>query len=136
MNAQDNRELELSPTELEIMKVVWRMGRATARQLCDDLAERVTEQGQEALKFSTISTYLERLRLKGVLDREEVGHRSFEYFALTSREEVQKRMLRRLEGLFDTGEDFLHQFANTAKLGRRERQELRRIAKKLRDDRK
>ena len=131
MSKAQKPDLPLSPVELEIMKLMWKDGRVTARQLCDGMALVAEEAGKDSYAFSTISTYLERLRLKGYVDRKATGARKYTYFAVVSKEEIQRHMLKELEGLFDSGEEFLHKFADTANLSRSDRRDLKRFVKQL-----
>lgn len=57
----------LAKSELELARVVWRLGEATVRQVLEALpAER-------ELDFATVQTYLRRLEAKGYLRAEQRG---------------------------------------------------------------
>jgi predicted transcriptional regulator len=116
------------------MKVIWKETEATAKRVCEVLDQTAPRADAErGHHHSTISTYLERLRLKHFLDRRLLDGRQYAYFAILSREDAQRQMLRKLDGLFDSGEDLLLKFADASKLGRREKQELKRLAERLRE---
>lgn len=54
---------ELSATELDVMKILWREGRQSARELHDRLAP------ERSWAYSTTRTTLERMVEKGLLDK-------------------------------------------------------------------
>jgi BlaI family penicillinase repressor len=57
----------LAKSELELARIVWRLGEATVRQV---LAELPRERG---LDFATVQTYLRRLEAKGYLRVRQQG---------------------------------------------------------------
>lgn len=59
--------LDLPKSELEIARIVWRMGEATVRQVFEALPK-----GRN-LDFWTVQTYLRRLKDKGYLKTHRVG---------------------------------------------------------------
>ncbi|MDR0952401.1 MAG: BlaI/MecI/CopY family transcriptional regulator [Oscillospiraceae bacterium] len=87
------RAEKISASELELMRILWREGRAVSfGELRQELAEKV---GWEK---STIATLLRRLRDKGAVIQEEGGARR--YSACVTREEYalaeEKNMLDKL----------------------------------------
>jgi predicted transcriptional regulator len=60
----------LGPLERQLLKLLWRRGSATVRELVDI--------GEVAGAYTTLMTTLDRLHKKGVLDREPDG-RAFRY---------------------------------------------------------
>ena len=58
---------ELPPLELECMKVLWRLGEASVRDIREELA-RV-----RSLAYTTVETIMDRLTRKGVVSREKRG---------------------------------------------------------------
>lgn len=57
----------LAKSELELARVVWRLGEATVRQVLEALPR------ERALDFATVQTYLRRLEAKGYLRAEQRG---------------------------------------------------------------
>jgi BlaI family transcriptional regulator, penicillinase repressor len=57
-----------SDRELEALKVLWRNGRATVREICDAIAE----SGDE-LAYTTVLSLLQVMEQKGLVGHERVG---------------------------------------------------------------
>ncbi len=57
----------LAKSELEIARIVWRLGEATVRQVLDALPAK------RGLDFATVQTYLRRLESKGYLRVRQQG---------------------------------------------------------------
>ena len=57
----------LAKSELEIAQVVWKLGKATVREVLDALP------ADRKLDFKTVQTYLRRLEEKGYLNATQVG---------------------------------------------------------------
>jgi predicted transcriptional regulator len=57
----------LAKSEMEVARVVWRLGRARVREVVEGLP---AERGMD---FSTVQTYLRRLKAKGYLRTEREG---------------------------------------------------------------
>jgi len=65
--AMANGEMKLGKVQLEIMKVLWDRGEATARQITDVLARR------EEIAHSTVQTLLRKLEAKGAVEHVNDG---------------------------------------------------------------
>ena len=76
----------LGPLELEMLDVVWEMGRATSR----DVFERMRDRRR--LGQSTVLTVLRRLSNRGILNR-ETGGEVYVYSPAIGREELGQRMI-------------------------------------------
>lgn len=64
-------EERLSPSEWEIMRICWRLGRANVRQiLAEDLKKRTRD-------YRTILTFVSRMAAKGFLRVEKVGNTNY-----------------------------------------------------------
>jgi len=76
-----SRPMRIGAVQLRIMRVLWKCGRATARQITDELSR------ERPIAHSTVQTLLRKLEKKG-----SVGHtvrgRLFVFRALVSEEEV------------------------------------------------
>ncbi len=57
----------LAKSELEVARIVWRLGQATVREVLEALPE------QRGLDFKTVQTYLRRLKTKGYLRTHRQG---------------------------------------------------------------
>jgi predicted transcriptional regulator len=57
----------VAKSELEVARVVWRLGRATVRQVLDQLPP------DRGVDFKTVQTYLRRLEAKGYLRCRRLG---------------------------------------------------------------
>lgn len=69
---------QLAPAELDVMKVLWKTGRLSAREIHDRLTERT------GWAYSTTRTIVERLVRKGLL-RKQSSHGLHVYAAAVSR---------------------------------------------------
>ena len=79
----------LSEPQLEIMKVVWRMGEATVRDVYEDL------RLHRPIAYTTVMTMMKNMAAKGHLKKRSEG-RAFVYSATVA----ESRMLRRIVGDF------------------------------------
>ena len=79
----------LSGPQLEIMKVVWRLGNATVRDVYEDL------RLHRPIAYTTVMTMMKNMEAKGHLKKRSEG-RAFVYAATVS----EDRMLRRIVGDF------------------------------------
>jgi len=74
----------LSPSETEILRLVWQLGQATVQQVCDKLPVR------RNIAYATVQTLLRRLENKGYL-RHDVRGKAHVFFPAVKRENVIKR---------------------------------------------
>lgn len=79
----------LTPQELEIMKVIWRLGPATVRDVYEDLL------GHRRIAYTTVMTMMNVLERKGHL-RKSAQDRAYVYEPTSP----QKRMLSSMVGEF------------------------------------
>jgi BlaI family transcriptional regulator, penicillinase repressor len=79
----------LSGPQLEIMKVVWRLGEATVRDVYEDLRIR------RPIAYTTVMTTMKAMESKGHLKKRTEG-RAFVYAAAVA----EQRMLRNIVGDF------------------------------------
>lgn len=115
----------LGPLESAVMERLWKRGRATVREIVDDLGR------SRALAYTTVMTIMTRLHAKGLLERDRDG-KTYVYRPAFTREQHRERLSRDLvRGLVDEfGEVALAHFA--AELGgvdAAHRAALRRLAK-------
>jgi len=76
----------LGPLEMEVLNVIWEMGRATSREIFEKMRER------KRLGQSTVLTVLRRLSDRGIL-RREAGGDVYVYSPVMEREELGGRMI-------------------------------------------
>jgi predicted transcriptional regulator len=85
----------LTATELEMMNVIWRLGRCSIHEVIDEL------RPQRKLAYSSVSTIVRILEQKGFVSSEKEG-RGHLYAPLISKETYQVRSLRHLvQHVFD-----------------------------------
>jgi BlaI family transcriptional regulator, penicillinase repressor len=82
-------ESQLTAQQLEIMKVVWRLGDATVRDVYEALRE------QRPIAYTTVMTTMKTMEARGHLKKRAEG-RAFVYQAV----EPQNRALRKIVGDF------------------------------------
>ncbi|MHC4206586.1 MAG: BlaI/MecI/CopY family transcriptional regulator [Planctomycetota bacterium] len=84
----------LSPSETEILRLVWQLDKATVQQVCDKLPAR------RKIAYATVQTLLRRLEKKGYIKHHNRG-KAHVFFPAVKQEAVIKRTVRDfLERLF------------------------------------
>jgi predicted transcriptional regulator len=92
----------VAPTERELqaLKVLWQLGRATVR----DITAAINERG-ESLAYTTVLSLLQVMEQKGLVGHEASG-KVYSYFARVEREAVLSRLARGfLDRVFDGAMD-------------------------------
>jgi BlaI family penicillinase repressor len=74
----------LSPSETEILRLVWQIGQATVQEVCDKLPAR------RKIAYATVQTLLRRLENKGYLKHNARG-KAHVFSAAVKKENVVKR---------------------------------------------
>ncbi len=74
----------LSPSETEILRLVWQLDKATVQQVCDSLPAK------RKIAYATVQTLLRRLEKKGYLKHRTRG-KAHVFSAAVKRESVVKR---------------------------------------------
>lgn len=114
--------VRLGKVQLEIMRVLWREGSATARRITDVLNER------EPIAHSTVQTLLRKLENKGAVAH-EVQDRIFVFRPLSQESEVAESathdLLARLFGGSVTG--LVAHLIKHEEISKEEMRELRRL---------
>jgi BlaI family penicillinase repressor len=77
----------LTGQELEIMKVIWRLGPATVRQVYEDLLKR------RKIAYTTVMTMMNILESKGFLKKKQ-GEKAFVYTSSKPQGQVLGAMVR------------------------------------------
>jgi BlaI family penicillinase repressor len=84
---RDLDSIILTRQELQIMKVVWRLGNATVKEVCDAMSQT------KAVAYTTILTLMGILEEKGALVHTRSG-RAFVYSPLLSRQQATRNQVR------------------------------------------
>ena len=118
----------LTPQELAIMKVVWKLDSATVRAVYEALRARRT------IAYTTVMTMMKILEEKGYLKKERV-ERAYVYRPTKPRQQVLGAMVRDfVDRVFDgaAGGLLLH-LAKDRRLSKDERTTIRRMIEELED---
>jgi BlaI family transcriptional regulator, penicillinase repressor len=115
----------LTGQELEIMKVIWPLGRATIREVYDALRER------RAVAYTTVQTMMNILETKGHLKRES-GEKAHVYAPVRPQQIVVRSMVRDfVNRVFDgSARPLLVHLLKEKGLTERERRELQKLLDK------
>lgn len=119
----------LGGTEMEVLREVWALGSATARQVHDQILPR------RRVAYTTVMTVLKNLADKGYLRYEPDGT-AYVYSAARPAEEVQASLL---SGILDkvfggSAASLVQALAQQETLSATERDEIRRLIDNLEDD--
>ena len=79
-------DLKPTPRELEALKVLWARGRATVREVHDEL-----KSGEGKLAYTTALSLLQTMEEKGLVGHESAG-KAYTYFASVPRDAVLGRL--------------------------------------------
>lgn len=124
-----DKTIELSPAELEVLRVLWDEGPCTVRQVLDALAGRGRDWA-----YTTVLTFLSRMNQKGVVSSDKSGL-AHVYRAALTRNRVRKERLRTLvDDLYDgaAGSLVLH-LVKSQNLSREDIEALQQLIEELDD---
>ena len=116
----------LTPHELAIMKVVWRLEKATVRDVFETLRTR------REIAYTTVMTMMKILEEKGYLKKTRT-ERAYEYRPSQPRSQVMAAIVRDfVDRVFDgaTAPLLLH-LAKDGRLSKDEREMIRRLAEEM-----
>lgn len=82
-----------SERELQVMNAVWKLGRASVKQIRDEMG------GDGAGAYTSIATMLKFLESKGALRHEQYG-RTYYYVPNTSKDKEQQKALQYVLGVY------------------------------------
>lgn len=116
----------LTPQELAIMKVVWRLDRATVRGVYETLRKT------RSIAYTTVMTMMNVLEDKGYLQKESDG-RAHVYTPTKPRQQVVGAMVRDfIDRVFDgASSSLLLHLAKDSKLTDRQRKAVQKIVQEL-----
>ena len=117
---------ELSKTELEVMKSVWKRDKTTVRDVWEELYPK------KGWSYTTVMTMLGRIYEKGYLKRKKAGM-AYVYEPKVSEKKTAKKMMSEfVERVFDGALGPLGNYiAESSKLKPKEVEELEKLAKNL-----
>lgn len=81
---------QLTKCELELMEIIWRLGRVTVQDVADQL--------DRPLAYTTVMSTINTLNKKGSIRRCGKTGRAFVYEAVVGRDEVERAMTADLTG--------------------------------------
>jgi BlaI family transcriptional regulator, penicillinase repressor len=87
--AMPGKPARLGKVQLEIMRILWRRGRATAREITEEMSRT------QPVAHSTVQTLLRQLQAKGAVTY-DVEDRTFVYRTLYQQSEVAESAAREL----------------------------------------
>jgi BlaI family transcriptional regulator, penicillinase repressor len=116
----------LTPQELAIMKIVWRLEKATVRDVYEAL------RAKRDIAYTTVMTMMRILEEKGYLTKERID-RAYEYRPTRPRHQVLGAMVRDfLDRVFDGAAALLLvHLARDSRLSREEKEKIRRLAEEI-----
>jgi len=116
----------LTPQELAIMKVVWKLEKATVRDVYETLRAKRT------IAYTTVMTMMKILEEKGYLKKTRV-ERAYVYKPSRPRQQVLGAMVRDfVDRVFDgAASGLLVQLARDGRLSKGERQHIRRVIEEM-----
>jgi BlaI family penicillinase repressor len=120
----------LTGQELEIMKVVWKLGPATVRQVYETLLEK------RRIAYTTVMTMMNILETKGYLKKQQ-GDRAYVYQPAQPQQQVIKSMVREfLDRVFNgSAEPLLAHLVEDRHLTEKDLDEIRKAIKSARKPR-
>jgi predicted transcriptional regulator len=115
----------LTKNELEIMQIVWELGRVTVRDVYEKLLER------RKVAYTTVMTMMKILEQKGFLTKNG-AERAYLYEAARPKKQVVKGMVRDfIDRVFDgSARPLLLHLVEDRRLSEKDLNELRRLLKK------
>jgi BlaI family transcriptional regulator, penicillinase repressor len=116
----------LTPNELAIMKVVWRLEKATVREVYEALLTR------RDIAYTTVMTMMKILEEKGFLKKTRID-RAYQYRPSQPRHQVIGAMVRDfLDRVFDgAAAPLLVQLARDGRLSKDDKETIRRLAQEI-----
>jgi BlaI family penicillinase repressor len=121
---------DITDTELDLLRILWRRGPSTVRQLAGDLYGDPTHP-----QIATVQSLLNRLEAKDCVHRER-GGRVNRFSAMISRSDLIARRLREVSDSLCDGSmaPLVMHLADRADLGHEEIEALRNLIQRLDDE--
>jgi BlaI family penicillinase repressor len=116
----------LTPHELAIMKVIWKLGTATVREVYETLREK------RSIAYTTVMTMMNVLEEKGYLEKRRVD-RAYVYKPKRPQQQVVRQMVADfVDRVFDGAASalFVH-LARDNRLSKEERKQIRKLIEEM-----
>ncbi len=78
----------LSGLESQIMEIIWQDKKCSVR----NIVERI--QKKRTIAYTTVATILQRLYVKGLVDRKETNKQAYVYFPKLSKKSYSKKIIK------------------------------------------
>jgi BlaI family transcriptional regulator, penicillinase repressor len=114
--------------ELDILQIIWRLEKATVRQVLDGLSP------SRELALTTVTTVLNRMVAKGLLKRHKEGPGKYYYKTIISQERTKTQSLRELVRRFFSGSTpkLIQNAIDAGELSAKELDEIQELLKRAR----
>jgi predicted transcriptional regulator len=123
---------DIVPTsrELEALKILWKRGRATVREIYEELEPR-----ERGLAYTTALSLLQTMEQKGLVGHESAG-KSYAYFPRVRRDSVFRRLAAGfLDQVFDGAmSEYVARALQSRKLSVAELEELERMIREAKQE--
>ena len=119
------KNVKLTKFELEVMQVMWKLARASVREVQESLPER------KRAAYTTIQTIIHRLELKGAVRQVRKIGNAHIYEPVITREAAHKRMINELlEAFGGSAQPLMAHLAESGKVTLEDLKELENIIDK------
>lgn len=119
------KNIRLTKFELEIMEALWKLGRASVREILEILPER------KRAAYTTIQTIIHRLELKGAIRQiRKIGNAHI-YESVITRDAAHQKLINDLLEVF--GGSAQHLMAHLAESGKLSLEDLRELENIVKD---
>ncbi|MDD3807107.1 MAG: BlaI/MecI/CopY family transcriptional regulator [Candidatus Marinimicrobia bacterium] len=123
------KDKKMTPMEWEIMKVFWKNGKCSVR----DVVEELPNEYKRA--YTTIQTYIERLASKGFLSKEKDGKINFYKPILQEQTAIHQETVQLVKRVFNGSFSHLSSYlVKSGKLSLHEIDELNRLIDSYREN--
>ena len=126
-----NKQIKLSPFELKAMEALWKLGRASIREILEQLP------GKRRPAYTTVQTVVYRLEAKGAVRKlRKIGNAHI-FVPVISRREAYQRLVSDFLDLFSgSARPVMSQLAETGQLTAEDLRDLEKILEKKTSRRK
>ena len=126
-----NKQIKLSPFELKAMEALWKLGRASIREILEQLP------GKRRPAYTTVQTVVYRLEAKGAVRKlRKIGNAHI-FVPVISRREAYRRLVSDFLDLFSgSARPVMSQLAETGQLTAEDLRDLEKILEKKTSRRK
>ena len=120
----ERNPIKLSPLELKAMEALWRLGRASIREILEELPV------SKKLAYTTVQTLVFRLEAKGALRKQRKIGNAYVFVPVITRRQAYRRLVSDFLELFSgSPQPVMSHLAETGKLTLEDLRELERILK-------